>query len=77
MIRFEILDGDGDFEHNHDPIGYMETTLSYIMASPKQIFKQYLKDFKTGEDLNSKIQIKADSVSDSNNDINLIVKASL
>jgi hypothetical protein len=35
MIRFEILDGDGDFEHNHDPIGYMETTLSYIMASPK------------------------------------------
>jgi hypothetical protein len=35
MIRFEILDGDGDCEHDHDPIGYMETTLSKIMASPK------------------------------------------
>lgn len=35
MIRFEIFDGDGDQEHHHDPIGYMETTLSQIMASPK------------------------------------------
>lgn len=80
ILRIDVNEWDDDGEH--ETIGWLETPLNRLLTAPKQTLKDDLK-FNQPSDAQEivrnrgRIIIRADSVQDSNHEMNAIVKCTL